>query len=157
MRKRLFYSILVMALLAMINLLFKEIAKNMESQSYLLGILEFKFVKNYGMTLGIFEGNKYLIATIEITMLVISSLIFINVIRKSRSIYYISPIILFISGGIGNVLDRFLNGYVTDYVRFNISSFTYFNMDDVLVIIGVSLFIYQSIINNKMIGKIYSI
>ncbi|NMA74156.1 MAG: signal peptidase II [Bacteroidales bacterium] len=157
MRKRLFYSILVMALLVMVNLLFKEIAKNMESQSYILGILEFKFVKNYGMTLGIFEGNKYLIATIEITMLVISSLIFINVIRKSRSIYYISPIILFLSSGIGNVLDRFLNGYVTDYVRFNISSFTYFNMDDVLVIIGVSLFIYQSIFNNKMIGKIYSI
>jgi signal peptidase II len=140
-----------------INLFLKEIAKNMESQFNLLGLLEFKFVKNFGMTLGIFDGKKYLIVIIEITMLLISSFIFINVIRKSGSIYYTSPIILFLSGGIGNVSDRFINGYVTDYVRFNICSFTYFNMDDVLVIIGVSLFIYQSIFNNKMIGKIYSI
>lgn len=109
------------------------------------------------MTLGLFEDKRYLIVLIEITMLLISSFIFVNVIRKSGSIYYTAPIILFLSGGIGNVSDRFMNGYVTDYVRFNISSFTYFNMDDVLIITGLFLFIYQSIFNNKKIGKIYSI
>lgn len=157
MKKRLLFSILIIITLVTINLCIKELAKDMESHHSLLNILEFKFVKNAGMTMGLFEGKKMIIMIIEIIMLSISSFIFIIVIKKSGSIYYISPIILFLSGGIGNVLDRFVNGYVTDYVRLNICTFTYFNMDDVLIIIGVSLFIYQSIFNNKMIGKIYSI
>ncbi|KAA5261080.1 signal peptidase II [Bacteroides faecis] len=76
---------------------------------------------------------------------------------NSNSTYYIVLIIFILSGGTGNVFERFINGFVTDYIRLNIPYFTYFNLDDVFVIFGITLFIYQSIRNNKMIGKIYSL
>lgn len=150
MGKRFFLSILIIAVLVIINLYLKDLAKGMEAHHNLPGILEFEFAKNYGMTRGIFEGQKMII---NIIMLSISSFLFFIVIRNSKSIYYISPIVLFLSRGIGNILDRTINGYVTDYVRFNIPAFSYFNMDDVLIIIGVSMFIYQSIFRNKRLVR----
>ncbi|WP_195527782.1 signal peptidase II, partial [Bacteroides faecis] len=52
---------------------------------------------------------------------------------NSNSTYYIVLIIFILSGGTGNVFERFINGFVTDYIRLNIPYFTYFNLDDVFV------------------------
>jgi signal peptidase II len=107
------------------------------------------------MTYGIFENQKSIIHSLNLIMLTIIVYMYYKSIKNTNSLYYILPWILILSGATGNVTDRLVNGYVTDYIRFKIFGFTYFNLDDVFIIVGIFLFIFQSFKNNKMIGKIY--
>lgn len=156
-KKIILYTSFVLIII-IVNSIFKELSHNIDTPRNLIwGAVTISNIRNYGMTFGIFENNKILIRLIEFIMLSITLYLYIKVIINSNSTYYIVPIIFILSGGAGNVFERFINGFVTDYIRLNIPYFTYFNLDDVFVIIGIALFIYQSIRNNKMIGKIYSL
>lgn len=60
------------------------------------------------------------------------------------------PLIAFgmiLGGGLANVIDRFLDGYVTDYVQ--IGTFPIFNVADSFVTIGVSLLLLESLKRGK--------
>ena len=58
---------------------------------------------------------------------------------------------LILSGAIGNLVDRIINGKVVDFLDFMIGNFHWyiFNVADSAVTVGMALFIYHSIILEK--------
>ena len=53
-----------------------------------------------------------------------------------------SALILIISGGIGNLIDRISNGYVVDFIYFVPIDFPKFNIADCYVCIGMAIFAF---------------
>ncbi len=60
-------------------------------------------------------------------------------------------LVFILSGAFGNLIDRFLNGEVVDFLDFMVGNFHWyvFNIADSSVTIGMILFISHSIIYNK--------
>lgn len=48
-------------------------------------------------------------------------------------------LILIAAGGIGNSIDRLLNGFVVDFLRFDFINFPIFNIADIYVVTGTIL------------------
>lgn len=100
-------------------------------------LLEFRYIENSGAALGIFQGNSVFFGIITI---ILSAVIIVMMIRykKHNFLTYASGIMI-IAGGIGNLIDRFVHGFVVDYIH--VMFFDYiFNFADCLVVVGVILF-----------------
>ena len=54
---------------------------------------------------------------------------------------------LILGGGIANVIDRFRDGYVTDFMQ--IGSFPIFNVADSFVTVGVGLLLLETLLSRK--------
>lgn len=50
-------------------------------------------------------------------------------------------LILIIAGGLSNIIDRFIRGYVVDYIDF--FDLNHFNLADILIVIGIILYCWQ--------------
>ncbi len=104
--------------------------------SVIKGFLNLTYVENTGGAFGI--GAKSTIIFIIFTIVLVAVLIGV-LIKKRNEISNLKSIsiILIISGGIGNLIDRIFRGYVIDYIDIN-ELFTYpmFNFADICVVIG---------------------
>ena len=102
-------------------------------------VLSLTYHRNAGAAFGIFQGGRWFF------------LVFALVIMIAIAVYYvklpISPVynavrfalILIAAGGIGNSIDRLLNGFVVDFLRFDFINFPIFNVADIYVVCGTIL------------------
>ena len=59
-------------------------------------------------------------------------------------------LILMISGGIGNLIDRiFRHGHVVDYLDFQLFDFAIFNFADCCVVVGIVMFLIDMLFLEK--------
>lgn len=114
-----------------------------EDFSLIPNIINLTFVKNYGAAFSIFfKQTKFLIIFTTLIILIFLFFIIKNFIINNNNNKNKSNIIaatLIISGGIGNLIDRCLNGYVVDYLKFvfwPLNNFAIFNFADCLVVFG---------------------
>ena len=76
-------------------------------------LIDLVYYENTGMSFGMLEGARWVFVIFTaIAMVVMVYLLFRN--KNEKKLYYIS-IALIIGGGIGNMIDRILYGYVIDY------------------------------------------
>ena len=106
-------------------------------------VIGFRLVKNYGAAFSILSNSSNLLAFIS---LLTSLLLIIYIIQINK----FSPIkglaLSFILGGcIGNGIDRWLFGYVYDFIELIIINFPIFNIADISFNIGVILLILNSL------------
>lgn len=61
---------------------------------------------------------------------------------------------LILGGALGNIIDRFMRGYVTDFIYFVFwPSFPVFNIADACIDVGVALILAQSLLNRPHVGQ----
>ena len=79
-----------------------------------------------------------------LTVIVVALLIIAYLrIPTDRRYFWINIcIILFISGAIGNLIDRVFNHYVVDFFYFSLINFPIFNVADIYVTVAAFLFIF---------------
>lgn len=97
-------------------------------------------VENYGAAFGLFSNLTWLLIIISIVILFILH----QEAKKERMTKLNVVIYSFVIGGlIGNLLDRIFRGYVLDYISIKIFGYHFpvFNFADILITIGVMLFI----------------
>lgn len=59
-------------------------------------------------------------------------------------------LLLVLAGGIGNLIDRLLRGYVIDYIDINnLFEFPVFNLADIFVVVGVAIIIICILLDGK--------
>lgn len=119
------------------------------------GLLEFKFVKNYGAAFGILQERKWLF--IVITIIVISVLM-VYLIKYSAEIHMLNKIAIsiLIGGAIGNFIDRIRLGYVIDFIQVDIIksiNFPVFNIADIFIVIGTILLMIITIFPQKFFSN----
>lgn len=104
--------------------------------SVIVNIFNLTYVENRGVAFGMFTDMRWIFVAITTIMLIaIIAIMFVK--RPTGKLFYISAGLI-IGGGIGNLIDRILYGYVIDYL-----SFTFFppvcNFADYCITIGTVL------------------
>lgn len=88
--------------------------KPVKSVTVIDNLLDFTYVENKGMAFGMLANQRWVF--IALTSAVILALaVSVFKLKKQGSLFYISAALL-IGGGIGNMIDRLLYGYVVDYI-----------------------------------------
>lgn len=128
-----------------------KILTNQKTIEFLGNFLRFESVHNIGAAYGIFAGKT--MGLIIVTLLVILGLFAFNWFYKKKSILYCFSMGLIFGGAIGNLIDRVFLGYVRDFIRMSIFSFT-FNIADACLCVGVALLvIYILFFDAKIFSK----
>ena len=108
----------------------------------LIPILDLLLVFNSGIAFSIFDFNNTLFSfgLSLIGLLIVAYLH--SLYKDEESLINRFSLILIISGALGNILDRFTDGVVTDFLFFHIgnTSFFIFNFADAFISIGAALF-----------------
>jgi len=115
------------------------------SISVIQGFFELNYVRNDGAAFGIMQGSQMIF--LILTPLILMFLILYFVKNKAKIPSYIIPLILIISGALGNYLDRIRLGYVIDFLDFKI--WPVFNLADTFVVIGGLLLTFLFIKEDK--------
>ena len=99
-------------------------------------VVELRFVLNPGMA---FSGKQlFLIIATSIALIFVAYGLFF----RSRGRYLQqAALLLILAGGIGNLIDRVLNGEVVDYINLLFMQFAVFNFADICVCVGVGLWV----------------
>lgn len=112
-------------------------------------LLNFTHVKNTGVAFGLFASQGKLSGTLILTLLGLAALGFVAyyfclVPRSDRML--LVALALVIGGAIGNLLDRIMNGGVTDFIDFYFGSYHWhtFNIADTAISIGIGLMLLST-------------
>ncbi|MHB9112840.1 MAG: signal peptidase II [Thermoleophilia bacterium] len=107
----------------------------------LISILPFfrvEHIQNSGIAFGMMDGHSALILTVGsvIVLLLVGAAIFAS--NNSRLTW---PMALLVAGSAGNLIDRAVNGSVTDFLHFQF--WPAFNLADSYIVIGVALLAWR--------------
>ncbi len=114
-------------------------------------ILNFTYTENTGVAFGIGSSNLILIIIVNIVVLGII-IKFIKERKEQVNFSILISLILILSGGIGNLIDRIVRGYVIDFIDVNLFNFPNFNIADISISIGIISLIFilcNSILKEK--------
>ncbi len=114
-------------------------------------ILDLTYVENDGAIFGSMSGQRWFL--IGFTSLVIIAGIYVMFRLMRRSRVLTSAILLFIAGGIGNLIDRIRQGYVVDMFEIKLFKFAVFNVADICVTVAFALLIIYGIFIDPKIEK----
>lgn len=119
-----------------------------ESSPIIDGFFNLTYVQNRGMAFGLFQGKIDVVSIVALLAVMVIMAYFIKNIKKISVLQKIAYTMIF-SGAIGNLIDRFLRGFVIDMLDFRgIWSFI-FNFADVWINIGVILIVVEYIFFSK--------
>lgn len=113
------------------------------------GVLHLTYVENRGAAFGILSNHRWIFMLLSFVA-VGAMISYVSVRRKTLSDMGGVSLALVIGGGIGNLIDRALIGYVTDFINLEFIHFAVFNAADSAVCIGaVLLIIYVIFFDGK--------
>ena len=102
------------------------------------GIFDIRLVHNTGGAWGVFAGNTTALGVFSLVVCVLLLVYYFwqrNEVNATQTI----GIALIVAGGIGNAIDRFSQGFVTDFIEFSFFDFPVFNVADIGVTCGFVL------------------
>lgn len=102
-------------------------------------VVELRFVLNPGMAFSLLSGKQlFLIIATSVALLAVAYGLFF---RSRGKRLQQAALVLVLGGGIGNLIDRVLNGEVVDYINLLFMQFAVFNFADICVCVGVGLWV----------------
>jgi signal peptidase II len=94
-------------------------------------------VRNSGVAFGFFSGGGALV--LVLTLAALGALVVYFVLRPNRRGLWV-PTGLLVGGALGNLIDRLINGSVTDFVKLPL--WPAFNISDIAITFGVLALLY---------------
>ena len=117
----------------------------------LLPFLDLTLIFNSGIAFGLLDnlGNlgSWLLYLLVTSIIIYFTYLTLKAESKTESLI----MLLILSGGLGNVIDRTIYGHVVDFIHFNFNGYSFyvFNFADSLITIGAILYIWFFFIRNK--------
>jgi signal peptidase II len=99
-------------------------------------VIGFEYVQNNGAAFGIMRGNPELLATLS--LLVGVGFIWLLLTELGAGTWAAASGGLLLGGGAGNLVERFGDGYVTDYIA--VGPWPRFNIADSAITVAVAIF-----------------
>lgn len=111
-----------------------EYLKPIEYYDVIEGFVRLRYVENTGAVFGSFATHTMLLTIFSLVLLGFT--IFFLYTNKGKSKFMNICLMLMISGGIGNIIDRVRLHYVVDYIEPTFVRFAVFNFADCLITVG---------------------
>lgn len=108
-------------------------------KEFLFGLFQFRYAENTGAAFSSFSDNTSLLSVFTVAVVIIG--LFIVLSKKLKSKFINICLVLILSGGIGNVIDRIRLGYVVDFIEPLFIDFAVFNFADCCITVGAFLII----------------
>lgn len=110
------------------------------------GVFHFTYVQNTGAAFSFFQGGanwlKWLSLMVSLGLMIYA---FKTRLRLAEQLGYG----FILAGAFGNGIDRFLFGYVVDFLDFRLINFPVFNVADICINLGIVFLLYASLIPIK--------
>lgn len=102
-------------------------------------VLELRYLENRGAAFGILQGRAIplLIFTCILAFLIIY--IYGRVPEERKYVVFQTSLIFLLSGAFGNMIDRFMNQFVVDFIYVKLIDFPTFNVADCYVTVSVAV------------------
>ncbi len=120
-----------------------------DSISVIDGVFEIHYIQNRGAAWGLFENQQLLFFCSTIIACFICIIFYVKSLYAYKLKMLRFTLVLILSGGIGNMIDRIRFQYVIDFIYVKLIDFPVFNIADCYVTIGffiilvLILFIYK--------------
>jgi signal peptidase II len=114
----------------------------------LLPFLSLFHTRNEGVAFSMFSGSGSTALGL-LSVAVIAVMLWLWSRTQQRDVYARLGFAFILGGAVGNLIDRAMLGYVTDYVLFHtpVWSFAVFNLADTFITIGAGLVILQELVH----------
>lgn len=134
--------------IVIISILIDQISKYLvcnikETITVVPKLLSIEYVENYGAVFGIMQGSNRILALVSLSICIAIIVYILRLKKRKEKIPLAWYFIL--AGGIGNLIDRLVRGYVVDFIA--TPFIATFNIADSLVVIGVFLIAIREIWN----------
>ncbi len=107
---------------------------------FIPGIIGFTYHENPGAAWGMLQDHRW-VFMLTSTVAIVAIMIYLAKNRKNLHPLSITAFTLIVAGGVGNMIDRVLIGYVVDFINFLFIDFPVFNFADMCVTVGAALMI----------------
>ena len=121
------------------------------SEEFFIPFIDLLLLYNSGIAFGMFDNNNQL-QTYGLLIIGIAIVAYILYLAINETNYKKALSLSIIAGGaLGNIIDRAMQGYVTDFLHLKINNFSFFifNMADAFITIGAILIIYFELKTNS--------
>ena len=120
-------------------------------KEFLFGLFQFSYVENTGAAFSMFSDKTEILSVLTAVLIVAALVVLVRKMLKSKILN--AALILVISGGIGNLIDRIAYGYVIDFIEPLFIQFAVFNFADCCITVGafivIAYEIYETISERK--------
>ena len=108
-----------------------------ESTAFLPGFMQLTRVHNYGAAWSSFSGKTAMLILVTAALMIAVAYLLIR--RIVRHPLGVAAAVLILGGGVGNIIDRIVHGYVVDMFDLLLFDYPVFNLADCFVVAGVIL------------------
>lgn len=116
----------------------KALAGNIPAEGVPLipGVIGLRYTQNTGAAFSMLSGHPWLLGILSLAVIAAAALYLRN---KHPAPLTRTGLMMMLGGAAGNMIDRFLTGYVPDMIEFLFMNFAIFNVADTFLCIGCAL------------------
>ncbi|MBR3468968.1 MAG: signal peptidase II [Lachnospiraceae bacterium] len=113
--------------------------KGGEAFVILRGVFELEYLENRGSAFGMFQGKKIFLLIVGVVFMAFLCYFLYKAPTEKRFVPLRLLAAFIMAGGIGNMIDRFVLGYVVDFFSFVLIHFPVFNVADIYITVSTIL------------------
>ena len=136
-------SLVLIAVLTAVDMITKYIASTAVKINgpfeFLFGTFQFRYVENTGAAFSSFSGNTFLLTVV--TAVILAGCLILLLSKRIKPLFMNVSLMLIVSGGTGNLIDRIRFGYVIDFIEPLFIDFAVFNFADCCITVGAFMMI----------------
>ena len=121
-----------------------------DGQALIPGVLGLRYAENRGIAFSMLSGMPRVLGLVS---LVIIAAVFFFLRGKKLRAMTLAGLMMMLGGAAGNMLDRFIHGFVPDMIEVLFMQFAVFNVADMFLCIGCGLVILQLLFGREMTGE----
>jgi signal peptidase II len=111
-------------------------------------VLHLTYAENKGAAFGILQNHRWVFMISSVVLMAVLVLIMVKY-KKFLHPLMMTGLSFVFAGGIGNMIDRTLLGYVIDFIDFTLIDFAIFNIADSFICIGVGIMLLDIILKKS--------
>ena len=112
---------------------------------FIPGFMSFTHLQNFGAAWSMFEGQMLFFIVVTLAVVAVAFYFLVKNVKTSKLMAI--SLSLIIGGGIGNLIDRVRQGFVTDMFHLDFMNFPIFNVADIFLVVGVGLIFVWAIVD----------